>query len=407
MASRQLDQPLNLPCGSVIANRLAKAAMSEQLATLTGRPTRGHVSLYQRWGATGCGLTITGNVIIDRRAVSEPRQVVIEDDRDLELLRAWASAAQSGGAQCWMQLNHAGRQIPRILSRRPLAPSPQQMTSLRAGFAPPRELTGTEIDNLIRRFATAAAVAVRAGFSGVQIHAAHGYLISQFLSPLTNQRTDAWGGDARRRRRFLLETVAAVRDAVGPSVPVAVKLNSSDFQRGGFDEDESMAVIDALGDVGIDLLEISGGTFESTVMMTGAKATRAREAYFLDYAQHVRARARMPLMLTGGLRSAAAMEAALNIGAVDVCGIARPLVLQPDIAAQLLADDSVRSTAQPLTHRIRKLDGAAETMWYTGQIHRLARGRRPTPERRVSAAVAKYLATSTGEALLRQVLLRR
>lgn len=402
-----LAKPLELPCGAVLPNRVAKAAMSEQLATLSGSPTRAHLRLYEKWAGSGCGLVITGNVIVDRGAVSEPRQVVVEDDRDIEQLRAWAAAARSGGAHCWMQLNHAGRQIPRTLSARPVAPSAQEMTSLRGGFARPRPLTTSEIDALIGRFARSAEIAVKAGFDGVQIHAAHGYLISQFLSPLTNRRDDAWGGDATRRRRFLLAVIDAVRGAVGAKVPVAVKLNSSDFQRGGFDEDESMAVVDSLGDAGVDLLEISGGTFESTAMMTGAaESTRAREAYFLDYAERVRARARMPLMLTGGLRSAAAMEGALESGAIDVCGVARPLVLEPDIAQRLLAGNGVVSTARPRRGRIPRFAGAAETIWYTEQIHRISRGRSPRTGRSVEAAMATYLAASTLDALARRAVVR-
>ncbi|MGV0794913.1 NADH:flavin oxidoreductase/NADH oxidase family protein [Mycolicibacterium sp. XJ1819] len=396
-----------MPCGAALPNRLAKAAMSEQLATLAGKPTAAHVRLYDAWARSGCGLVITGNVIVARGAVSEPRQVVVEDARDIEMLRTWATAARAGGAQCWMQLNHAGRQIPRTLSGRPVAPSAQEMTGLRGAFAPPRALTAAEIEELTGRFARSAAIAVQAGFDGVQIHAAHGYLISQFLSPLTNRRDDEWGGDPVRRRRFLLAVVDAVRDAVGPTVPVAVKLNSSDFQRGGFDEDESMAVVDSLGDAGVDLLEISGGTFEATAMMTGAsESTQAREAYFLDYAERVRARARMPLMLTGGLRSVAAMKEALRSGAVDVCGVARPLALEPDIGRRLLTSDEAVSAALPRRGRVPKLAGAAETVWYTDQIHRIGKGRRPRPGRNVEAAMAKYLVTSTRDALVRRIVVR-
>ncbi|MDQ2638125.1 MAG: NADH:flavin oxidoreductase/NADH oxidase family protein [Actinomycetota bacterium] len=391
----------------MLPNRVAKAAMSEQLATLSGSPTRAHLRLYEKWARSGCGLVITGNVIVDRGAVSEPRQVVVDDDRDIEALRAWSAAARSGGAHCWMQLNHAGRQIPRTLSARPVAPAAQEMTRLRGGFARPRPLTASEINSLIRRFARSAEIAVKAGFDGVQIHAAHGYLISQFLSPLTNRRDDAWGGDPERRRRFLLAVIDAVRGVVGAGVAVAVKLNSSDFQRGGFDEDESMAVVDSLGDAGVDLLEISGGTFETTAMMTGApESTRAREAYFLDYAERVRARARMPLMLTGGLRSAAVMEAAVRSGAVDVCGLGRPLVLDPEFGKRLLACEGALSTASPRRGRISKLAGAAETIWYTEQIHRIGRGRSPKPGRSVEAAMVKYLLASTCDALARRAVVR-
>jgi 2,4-dienoyl-CoA reductase-like NADH-dependent reductase (Old Yellow Enzyme family) len=398
-----------LPCGARLSNRLAKAAMSEQLATLRGRPTRGLVRLYERWGGSGCGLLITGNVMVDARAISEPRQVVVEDDRDMALLRKWTAAARGGGAQCWMQINHGGRQVPRTLSHRPVAPSAVELRGLGGMFASPRALRAAEIKGLIRRYAQTAVLALEAGFTGVQIHAAHGYLISQFLSPAANRRDDEWGGDAERRRRFLLDVVEAVRAEIGPRVPVAVKLNSSDFQRGGFDEDESMAVVDALADAGVDLLEISGGTFEVGAM-TGTvavkRSTREREAYFLEYAERVHKRTRIPLMLTGGLRSATAMDAALRSGAIDVCGLARPLVLEPELATRLLTDGSSVSAVRPRRGRVRGLAAAAETFWYTHQIRRLARGHEPDERRNVDLVVARYLATSIRDALLRRVVRR-
>lgn len=409
MRKPALGLPLALPCGAVLGNRIAKAGMSEQLASVRGRPTGELVRLYERWGRSGSGLLITGNVIVDRRAVAEPRQVVVEDRRDIALLSGWSQAAQAGGGQCWVQINHAGRQIPRTLSLRPTAPSPVRVRGFGGMFARPRALRGEEIEELVRRFARTAALAVEAGFDGVQIHAAHGYLVSQFLSPLTNRRDDGWGGDAERRRRFLLEVLAAVRREVGAEVPVAVKLNSSDFQRGGFDEQESMAVVEALNEAGVDLLEISGGTFEVGAM-TGTVAvkgsTREREAYFLEYAERVRKHARMPLMLTGGLRSASAMGSALRSGAIDVCGIARPLALEPDLATRLLAEESTVSSVRPRHGRIRALAAAAETIWYTHQIRRLACGREPDPERGVEAAMASYFATSTRDAFVRRAVAR-
>lgn len=403
-----LGAQLELPCGTVLANRLAKAAMSEQLATVTGRPTPRLVRLYRRWGASGCGLLITGNVMVDRRAVAEPRQAVLEGAQDLDRFRAWAVAARAHGAQCWMQLNHPGRVVPRTLARRPAGPSPVAVR-LGGAFGRPRSLTGPEIEEIVRRFGRSAALAVEAGFDGVQIHGAHGYLVSQFLSPNANTRDDDWGGDPQRRRRFLLEVVAAVRGAVGSSVPVAVKLNSSDFQRGGFDEDESMRVVQALGDAEIDLLEISGGTFEAAAMTGRAPVpdrTRAREAYFIDYAERVRRHARMPLMLTGGLRSAEAMQAALSSGAIDLCGIGRPLTVEPDCGWRLLNDPSARSNVQPVRARKVAFAPAAETIWHTDQIRRLSRGRAPLPARRPSLALGQYFATATADALLRRFLIR-
>jgi len=285
-----LAQPLTLPNGSVIPNRLAKSAMSERLGTIDHKPTPEIIRLYERWAEGGIGLCITGNVMIDRRALGEPNNVVIEDERDLDALTAWARGGTRGGTQLWMQINHPGKQSPKGLNRENVSPSAIPFRAdMQAMFATPRELRVDEIEDIIQRFARTAAIAKKAGFSGVQIHGAHGYLVSQFLSPHHNQRTDAWGGTPEKRRRFVLEVLKAMRAAVGPEFPIGIKLNSADFQRGGFTEEESLDTIRALGDAGIDLVEISGGTYEAPAMTGMRASTRAREAYFMEFAEKARA----------------------------------------------------------------------------------------------------------------------
>jgi 2,4-dienoyl-CoA reductase-like NADH-dependent reductase (Old Yellow Enzyme family) len=253
--SATLASPLALPGGATIKNRLVKAAMSEQLAAVSGAPTPELERLYERWARGGAGLLITGNVMIDRRSIGEPRNVVIEDSRNLAAIRSWAAAAKTGDTTAIVQINHPGRQIPTGLSSRVVAPSAIRV-DFNGAFAKPRALTAEEIPEIIARFAETARIVVESGFDGVQLHAAHGYLVNQFLSPLVNRRTDAWGGDPKRRRRFLLETTRAMRAAIGPDRIFSIKLNSADFQRGGFSEDESLAVIELLNDEGLDLLEI-------------------------------------------------------------------------------------------------------------------------------------------------------
>ncbi|HNH49411.1 MAG TPA: NADH:flavin oxidoreductase, partial [Myxococcota bacterium] len=240
----ELSSPLSLPCGAVLSNRIAKSAMSEDLADRGNVPGERLFRLYRRWGKGGAGLLITGNVMIDRTALGEPYNVVVEDEKVLPALSAWAAAAREGGVEVWPQLNHPGRQSPRMLSPVPVAPSAVAVQLPGKAFAQPRALSSPEIEALVARFARAAALCKQAGFTGVQIHGAHGYLISQFLSPLSNLREDEWGGSPENRRRFLIEVVRAVRAAVGPTFPVGVKLNSADFQRGGFSEEESMEVVE-------------------------------------------------------------------------------------------------------------------------------------------------------------------
>ena len=359
--------------------------MSEVLGDhVTGAPTEALIRLYERWGRSGAGMLLTGNVMVDPNGMGEPGNVVIVDDRHLDTLRAWAAAGQAHGAKMWMQINHAGRQSPKRLTREPVAPSAVALKGMGGMFAKPRALTHEEIEALVRKFAVAAGVAKRAGFAGVQIHGAHGYLVSQFLSARTNLRDDAWGGDAERRARFLLELVRAMRAEVGPAFPIGVKLNSADFQRGGFTIEESMDVARRLEAAGVDLLEVSGGNYESPSMtgsgeMPGKQraSSRAREAYFLEYAQRIRGVTAMPIMLTGGMRSRAVMEQALASGAVDVVGLARPMTHAPELPKHLLDGTLDAAPVVRVRSRIKKLDDMLQVMWFQAQIHEMGAGRDP------------------------------
>jgi 2,4-dienoyl-CoA reductase-like NADH-dependent reductase (Old Yellow Enzyme family) len=395
-----LDDPLHLPCGLVLPNRIMKAAMSEALADARHSPDNRLVRLYRRWSQGGYGLLVTGNVMVDGSQLGEPGNVVIQDDRHLAALTSWAKSTHDAGVPIWAQLNHPGRQSnPLALGHTPVAPSAVPMSL--PGSPTPRALLPEEIENIIERFATAAMVCETAGFDGVQIHAAHGYLITQFLSPLTNLRDDEWGGDPQRRMRFLLEVIHRVRARVSPGFAVSVKLNSADFQRGGFNEDESRSVVAALTDEGIDLLEISGGNYESPAMSgSAAESTRAREAYFLDYAGTVRRLAgHVPLAVTGGFRTRQAMQDALTAGDCDVVGIARPAVITTDAAHALLSERQATLPTRELQYGMRSvlnkfvdvktLDGVLNISWSTDQLHRLGSGRDPDVDRsRLATTIA-------------------
>ncbi len=380
-----LGSPLTLPCGITVPNRIGKAPLSEQLGDRHNSPTEELNVLFSRWARGGSGLLITGNIMVDRRSVGEPRNVVIEDDRDLGKLAKWAAAAKSAGAPAIAQINHPGRQALAGVATRFVAPSAVRVNIPGAPFPTPKALTHEEILEIIERFATASKVCVDAGFDGVQLHGAHGYLVSQFLSPLVNKRDDEWGGDAERRRRFALELATAMRAAVGPDKILSVKLNSADFQRGGFSEDESLEVIEALGDQGVDLLEVSGGTYEKPAMVGAAhrkseekksERTKAREAYFLEFAERARTITQMPLMVTGGLRSAQAMQEALSEG-IDMVGLGRPVCLEPDLPGRLIADANTTSAFRPIRTGVKLLDPPADLWWNNIQMHRLAAGKQP------------------------------
>jgi len=421
-----LTLPLRLPCGALLPNRLAKAAMTEGLADPWLRATPALERLYRTWSEGGAGLLITGNLQVDRFDLERPGNVAIDlseprtfDAEARARLAAWARAGTVNGNQLWVQIAHAGRQSPRYVTGRPLAPSAVQLDLL-GNYARPRALTEAEILDLIGRFAHAGRVVREAGFTGVQVHGAHGYLISSFLSPVTNQRTDAWGGSLANRARFLLETLRAVRLAVGRDFPVALKLNSDDFRKGGFTHEECLQVVAWLNDESVDLLEVSGGTYEqprligfegrSEDAMPVRRSTRAREAYFLDYASAIRRVARMPLMVTGGFRTREGMTAAIGDGAgsgdCDVIGLGRPLCWMPDFPRQLLAretqdivdlDDRLRLrergwlSPQGTSVMAKALNAFAAQAWYYCQLFRLAEGKPADVSRGVISTLREYL----------------
>lgn len=396
MKPTPITDTLTLPCGAVLKNRIGKSAMSENMGSPGFTSNEKFNRLYARWAKGGAGLLITGNVMVDSSALGEPHNVVIQQGIQDANLLLWAAAGRNEGTHIWVQLNHPGKQSPKFLSKSPVAPSAIPLKKpLDRLFNTPRALTEDEILDIIARFAYAARVCKESGFTGVQIHGAHGYLVSQFLSPSHNQRTDRWGGTLENRMRFVKEVYLAMRKEVGASFPIGIKLNSADFQKGGFSQEDSMEVIKQLSALGMDLIEISGGTYEAPAMMgkIQKESTRAREAYFLDYCEHVRKVVRCPLMLTGGFRSGHGMNAALESGACDVIGIARSLAIQPDFPNQLLTGAAVSSQVKPLTTGWKFLDRTfpLEIIWYTEQLHLMGEGKNPNPKKSALGSVFRMV----------------
>ena len=374
--------PLTLPNGAVLPNRFAKAAMEENLADADHAPSDELIRLYRTWAGGGVGLMITGNVMIDRRAMTGPGGVVLETGTNLARFGRWAAAAHAGGARIWMQINHPGRQMPAALGQPTLAPSavPMDMGRFSKQFAAPKAMSEAEIAEVVQRFVETAVLAERAGFDGVQIHAAHGYLISQFLSPLTNRRSDRWGGSIGNRARLLLDVVRGVRARVGAAFAVAVKLNSADFQRGGFSEDDARQVVALLNPLGVDLLELSGGSYEAPAMHGQARdgRTLAREAYFLEFAQDIGAAAGMPLMVTGGIRRLPVAEQVLDSG-IAMVGIGTALALNPDLPREWAAGQASAPALRPIHWKSKVLASLAYMAMVKHQLRRMSSGRRPDP----------------------------
>lgn len=388
--------------------------MTEGLADIDGRPTAELGRLYGIWSDGGAGLLLSGNVQIDADHLERPGNVILDkhaDDAMVTALRKWTTTATRHGNHFWAQLSHAGRQTMRAVNPRPKAPSAVKLGLPGGQFGMPVALTEDEILNLISRFGQAAFVCRDAGFTGVQIHAAHGYLISQFLSPRSNLRNDRWGGSLENRARFLLFTVNTVRQLVGSGFPVAVKLNSADFQRGGFAFEDSLRVASWLQDAGVDLIEISGGTYEQPKLLgiegleepepqAVVESTLAREAYFVDFAKAMKENLSVPLMVTGGFRTASAMEQALRLGAADVIGLGRPLCVMPDAPKRLLGgmamlprtENQLKLFPEWLallrkSKLMRGLEGFGVQYWYYSQLYALGRAGRPKHDMTVFAAM--------------------
>ncbi|MEH6345691.1 MAG: NADH:flavin oxidoreductase/NADH oxidase family protein [Bermanella sp.] len=398
----KLDSPFTLQNGVTLKNRLVKSAMSEQLGDKQHNPVPGLADLYGRWAQGGIGLSMTGNIMVDRSALGEPGNVVLDEKSDLSEFKKWAKAGTQNNTHLWPQLNHPGKQVPDFLSKKPVAPSAIGLEDgLAANFKLPKALSELEIREIINKFALSARLSKEAGFSGVQIHGAHGYLVNQFLSGRHNQRKDKWGGSLENRMRFVLEIYHAIRKQVGVDFPVGIKLNSADFMKGGFTEEESMQVVQALSKEGIDQIEISGGSYEKVVFIEGndsaAKpvnaSTQKREAYFLDYAQKVRKFSQVPLVVTGGFRSARAMEEALVEDATDFIGVGRSLTLDPDFPEKVMSDQDHSIHLPARTTGIKKLDKMMmmDVLWYQQQMVRMSKRQEPNPKMSEWGAIFKSI----------------
>lgn len=374
---------LTLPNGTTIPNRLAKAAMEENMADAEQAPSAVLFQLYRAWAQGGVGLIISGNVMVDSRAMTGPGGVVLEDEEHLALFKQWAEIGRAEGAQFWLQINHPGRQMQSNMGQDTWAPSAVALDlgKMSDKFATPIEMTQAMIDEIIQRFANTAILAEQAGFTGVEIHAAHGYLLSQFLSPLSNQRTDQWGGSLENRARILIEIVKAVRAVVSKKFAVAVKLNSADFQRGGFSADDAKQVVEMLNDLAVDLVELSGGSYEAPAMQGQARdgRTLAREAYFLEFATEIRKIAKMPIMVTGGIRRQHVAEQVVQSG-VEMVGIATALAIEPNLPHAWKAGKPIAPELKPIQWDNKALASVANMSTVKYQLRKLSQGKPTNPK---------------------------
>jgi 2,4-dienoyl-CoA reductase-like NADH-dependent reductase (Old Yellow Enzyme family) len=355
-----LGRSLTLPCGLVLKNRLVKSPMSDSLGDGTGLPTLAQIRLYQRWADGGAALAMIGEAQIDHAFPEKPGNLVLSRQAESERFAELAAAGSSNGAHIWPQLGHAGALAHPPISA-PAGPSALDLDGLQCG-----ELTTAEVEALPEGFAAAAAHAVDAGFSGVQVHAGHGFLLSQFLSPLFNNRTDGWGGSIEARTRLILEIIRATREAVGPATAVGLRINSSDQLDGGLTEKDSLAAIELIGAEKVDLIDISGGTY-----FPGAPSSSDRRSsgpYFVEFAARAKEATNVPLMVTGGFKTRTEAEAALSSGACDMVGLARTMVLDPELPTTWLTADG----GDPQFPSFDSPPPGGITAWYTMRLTAIA-----------------------------------
>lgn len=377
-AYRVLQTTLELPCGAVLQNRLAKAAMSDSLGDGEGNPTAAQIRLYERWAEGGSALSFIGEVQGDPRYPEKPGNLVLDAQSDDSLLKTFTGRVVGQGHHLWPQLGHAGALAHGPVSV-PKGPSPIDVEGLQCAG-----LTLDEIRQLPDIYARAASHAKSVGFSGVHLHAGHGFLLSQFLSPLFNQRGDQYGGSIEGRSRIVLEIISSVRAAVGPTFPVGIRINASDLLEGGLTEDDALEVVRRLNGTSIDLIDISGGTY-----FPGARASSdgvAGDPYFMDFALRARAVTGIPLMLTGGFKKRDQAIQAITSGAADIVGLARAMALDPALPNAWMTEQG----GDPGFPRFDVAPPGGMTAWYTLRLTALAEDREDAFDLDLTTAIETY-----------------
>lgn len=381
MTENLLFTPITLPNGTTIKNRFFKSAMSEGMGTRDFQPKKNIATLYKRWAEGGTGLIITGNIMVDPKGTAEPGNIVFDKNSNMEILKDWTKQGQQHGAKVMVQLNHPGKQVPKTIAKETVAPSTIPLgNGLNKLFSTPRALTTSEVEELVQKFVTSAKVAKEAGFSGVQIHAAHGYLISQFLSPYDNRRTDKYGGSLENRMRFLKEIYLGMREELGKDFTIGIKINSTDFKEDGLTEENSLKTIIELANLGLDFVEISGGTYERPAMM-GATSKSTNQVFFAEYSKKLKQKIEIPVVVTGGIRSINAMNTLLNDNTTDFIGIARPLTIDPNIPNKIKKGTYTIVETTRVSTGVKKLDKIFGSLlgivYYQVLMQNIAKGKEP------------------------------
>lgn len=374
-----LGRPLELPCGVALKNRLAKSAMSDSLGDGEGNPTEAQVRLYERWAEGGAALSLIGEVQVDPRYPERPGNLVLAAEADVQAMQVLARRGSMNGAQLWPQLGHAGA-LSHVPISRPKGPSALDIEGLRC-----EGMSIDDIQELPATYARAAKIAKNAGFGGVQVHAAHGFLLSQFLSPLFNRRTDAHGGSIEGRFRIIHAVLDAVRQTVGMSFPIGIKINSTDRLVGGLAEDDALHVVRMLDRTSVDLIDVSGGTY----FPGAASSSDGRSSsgpYFIDFAKRAKEVTAIPVMATGGFATRDQAKDAVEKGCVDAVSVARAMVLNPMLARAWLCDDG----GDPEFPAFDAPPRGGVTAWYTMRLTALGEDKESRFDLNAASALEAY-----------------
>ena len=351
---------IKLPCGVILKNAIGKSPMSDSLGDGKGNPTKEQIRLYERWAEGGTSLSIIGEVQLDYSYPERPGNLVLNDASDIKLFKELTSKALINGSHLWAQIGHAGA-LSHLPISKPKGPSLLDIEGLKC-----EGMSLNEVKNLPSRYAKAASKAKELGFSGVQIHAGHGFLLSQFLSPLFNKRDDEYGGDIKSRCKIILQIINSVRIEVGDTFPISIRINSSDNIEGGLTQKDSLKAIGFLDKTSLDLIDISGGTY-----FPGAKASSdslINGPYFLEFAKKARKITSIPLMISGGFKKKDEVQSAISSGVVDMVSIGRGMIIDTNLANTWINN----SGSDPIFPKFEVVVPGGITAWYTMRLTAIA-----------------------------------
>lgn len=343
--SEILNKPIQLPVsGKYAQTRFLKSAMTERLCSWDekdiasrGKPTPEYIRLYEEWGKGKFGVIVLGNLPVDARHPEAAKNACVDRDSNWDVVEAFkpvVKASKADGALLIGQLTHAGRQCSKEIQPEPVSASDVQCApAMGMEFNKPRPLTLEEVHDVIDRFAWSAKALYDAGADGAQLHAAHGYLLNQFLSPRTNLREDDFGGSFDKRSRIVFDIIKKIRERVPDErFIISIKINSNDFAEGAWTSEDMKTMAQRLEEAGVDLIELSGGTYESMAFEHKKESTKRREAFFIEFAEEIRpVLKRSVLAVTGGFRSRDKMAQAINEGSCHMVGVARPVTAEPTL----------------------------------------------------------------------------